>query len=270
MAGPLELLETGTINEDDPQFTKIHLSDPTRGWPSQLSTTEMKRQWQSFIRHLKRYHKKETLFKQEPIWIPLINLYVPPGGSSTLKYIRSSNKKMGPEIKILGFGFGSTESISISDSVEFDAEQRGKSFLVKMYATAIRYLDSVHGQPLTRVDLEHPHDYTEHKIEDLPDITEIKSLNSEEWKVIHEINLSSSSDTGHYTFQHAITESAIWKVELSFPPLQAIGLDLNLTFESEHSKEFELTFKIPYGHDYLFYSRIGETPIVPLCTTRRN
>lgn len=267
MPGVLELLKGDELDGDQPQLAALAPSAVSRG----RGLDELKRRWRAILSSLSGYKAADVLLSAEPIWIPIIELYVPPGGKSTLKYQRTSSKKAEAELKIFGIGFGSGAAITFSESLKFDAAQTGKSLQVMMSVSAMRYTHPTK-KSLIRVDVKSPRDTVEYKVVDLPpanDIVDVDNLDPLDWEVIRRLNLSSSSDRGSYTWQYQTGESSNWKVSIGLDVLKSIGLDPKLDLELEQAREFEVTFEMPYGHDYVFYGRTGELPLVPFCALGR-
>lgn len=206
------------------------------------------------------------LLDREAFWLPVVELHVPPHGTgkATLRYEHQSGRTTGAAFKILGMGFGNSESITISRTVELGAETSGKSFEWKMLATATRYVDSGGGPDLTRVDITAPEGGPEYRVADLAPIPEGPSSSDDGWRVVNRIDLSSATDTGHSTWGYKINRKGSWTASVGIAPLQAAGIDL-LKLECHQSEQFDVIFELPYGHDYVFYRRRGEWPITPRC-----
>jgi len=267
--GAFEMLEMAAISEDEPKFADITALGTSRGLSDHLNATELKLRWKALVDRLKGYRREKVLFKHKPIWVPIIELSVPTGGKAILKYEKGSSKEIGPELKIFGLGFGGGGKFSFSESIEFSASNVGKSFQVLMFATGTQYRSS-DGSTEIRLDWDCEGDGDAQKIEDrslAQEIEDLESLDSLSWKIVKKINLSSSQDVGQYTWQYKTTEKAFWNVglKLSTTPLPGIGVDLNLPLSFERSEMFDVTFEMPYGHDYILFHRIGETPLVPTC-----
>jgi hypothetical protein len=270
MPGALELLEQGSLDDDVPQFENINSSSTTRGWPTDLTASEIKNRWRSLLRRLKGYQKDKVLIQDEAVWIPIFKLYVPPLGKSSLSYQAKVGQNISPELKILGFGFGSTGSVSFTETIKIPAEKRGKLVEAKLLATVTRYINSSNNQKLYRLDLKNLDGHIEQRITDLPlqdPIAEAKKLTSTEWRVLREYRLS-AKDVGQFNLRYELEQRSTWKTDLKFAPLSALGIETGVSLELENSNQFELNFDMPYGHDYVFYCRNDESPLVPMCTIR--
>jgi len=226
---------------------------------------DLKRKWDSLVSRLKRYQKETELFTRQPVWVHLIDLYTPLQGKSSLKFEYLSNIKVAPEIKILGAGFGVSSKVSFSESIEFTAEKKNKALLIQLLASAWRYRDKATNTSLVRLDLENSPDLVAQKVLDLADIALPPDLDdSLKWRRLRQVDLAGASDVGAYTWEMQTESNATWKAGISTTlPLQAMGLDLNVTLEAENSEAFTLTYELPYGKTYEFYWQRGEKPIAP-------
>lgn len=268
LPGVLQLLEAGELNEDQPQPETLPTNAASRG----VRLNELKRRWQVLIRSLSGYRASEVILRAKPIWIPIVELHVLPHGKATLSYQQTSSATMKPELKIFGIGFGTSGVITFSESIAFDADQTGKSLQAMMLASATRYTHPTK-KSFIRLDIESPRDGVEYKVEDLPPVNhgeDADSLDPGEWEVIQRVKLSSSHDRGQYIWQYKAEERSNWKVGIGLEALKAIGFDLNLDLEVEQAREFDVKFEMPYGHDYVFYARAGESPLVPFCAIERS
>jgi hypothetical protein len=267
--GAFELLEAGELDEAEPKFTKVPALSSTRGWPSSLSPTELKNRWQAFLQRMRGYSREEVVLSQEPVWMPLLELHVPPDGKASLTYQRTLTNNRGAELKILGIGFGNSGSVYFSESTSFDASGSDKALQVRLLITATKYTHRESGRAVIRMDLDSPSNPILHRVTDVPtpqSMKVVRKLDPIKWKLLRRVELSNSEDEGHYTWQFGTAEHARWKAELGgLKPLEAIGLEPNLLCEVEHSDEFQVMFEMPYGHDYVFYCRPEESPLTPFC-----
>src|SRR5512139_2941766 len=158
-----ELVEAGILDEEQPEFARVGAESLTRGHPAYA----LKNYWQSFLRRIRGYKVSRILFEQQSVWLPLFDLHVPYEGTAELTYKRSSKHKIGAEIKVLGIGFGSSLSTSITETVAFKAEKSGKSYQIKLLATAIEYVSRT-DPTLIRLDLNKPEGASEYRICDIP------------------------------------------------------------------------------------------------------
>jgi hypothetical protein len=267
MRGALELLEDGQLKEDQPQFQDLGTPQSELRLAG-LDMKQIKERWGAFVNRLKGYHKEEPLMERVPIWIPIIDLHLPPGGKSVLKYERKSSQEMGAELKIFGIKSGSGGAISFSESIKFSAEHVGKSLLVLAYATITPYVSNDGRDKFFRLDWDC--ETVTHKIEDISKDQNnqvLQSLDTTLWKKVKEVDLSSSSGSGQFTWQYKATQDAHWNVNLGagITVFGGIGVEFSLPLQFKRSEDFEVTFDMPYGYDYVFFHRLGETPLIPMC-----
>jgi hypothetical protein len=162
LPGILELLD-----ENEPDLEKLSQYVSIGGVsPAALSRESIKAAAQGVIRWLKGYRKTQELYKRKPIWTPVIELYAPPGGKATFSQTSTSVKEGGPKFQFLGVNYGSSESVSFSQSISFDTN-KAKSFQVEMLVTVTRY-EHPKREPLFRIDFEHNNDRIGHRYQDLP------------------------------------------------------------------------------------------------------
>jgi hypothetical protein len=266
--GGFELLEQDRLDDEQPAFDKLPTPSATRGWLGQEDFQTLKLRWQRFLQRLKGFSKDEIVAERQPLWVPLIDLHVPPGGRATVSYERMETARSGAGIKVLGSGFGSAGSVLLSEGFTFAAEGSGKSFQVKLLMTATKYT-AANGQSIVRLDVDNEGDHMDARLVNLPTLDErnrFRSASEQGWKIVHRIRLSEASEAGYYTWKQGAQKRATWRAELGAPPfLVNVGVAPSLTLESEHGDDLTITFEVPYGQDYVFYSRRSESPLVPFC-----
>jgi hypothetical protein len=262
--GVFELLERGALDDEQPDFDGIALPPVTRGLSEQLSPAEVARRWRALLDRLRGYARDEVLLSREPVWVPLVELHVPPGGSSTLTYTRKGQASAGLELKVLGVGFGSATAVSFGDSLTLSARESAKSLRVRMLATATRYV-SKSKAALVRVDVELPDTGQEHQVVDLAEESRADLSDPLLWRIIWLEHLSASTDSGGITKSYSVGASAKWDVAIGAPTLAPVGGTLGLTMQADRADEVTVTFELPYGKDYVCYAATGDTPLVPHC-----
>src|SRR5204863_2252902 len=76
--GVLELLEQGELDDERPDFDRVPLPPATRGLSDALSPGEAGDRWRALLDRLRGYSRDEVLVSREPVWVPLVELQVPP------------------------------------------------------------------------------------------------------------------------------------------------------------------------------------------------
>lgn len=262
--GVFELLERGELDDERPDFERVPLPTATRAISEQLSPSEAAGRWRALLDRLRGYTRDEVLLSREPVWVPLVDLQVPPGGASTFSYARKREVGGGLELKVLGVGFGSAAAVTFGDSLTLPANEAAKSLRVRMLLTATRYVSKSKGT-LVRVDAELPESGPEHQVVDLLEQPAADLSDPLLWRVIRREHLSESADSGKVTWSYSVGEQAKWDVGLGAPALAPVGGTLGLTLEANRADEVTVTFEMPYGRDYVFYAAAGEAPLVPYC-----
>lgn len=266
LPGPFELMEGDEVTDADIPVEEVLNSAATRGMNLGLSPAEIRLRWQVLVNRLRGYRRDRVLVDRQAFWLPILELSVPPHGKATLQYEQQAGKTKGAALKILGLGFGSSESISISRTVELTAKSIGKAFEWKMQATVTRYVDGREGADLLRVDLASADGGVNFRARDLPPERSFTATSAatDDWRLVNRMDLSRSADVGHAKWSYRSTRRGSWTAGIQLAPLRALGIDL-LKLESEQSDRFEVSFELPYGGDYAFYCRKGEWPVVPRC-----
>jgi hypothetical protein len=262
--GVLELLEQGELDDEHPDFDRVPLPPATRGLSEQLSPGEAGDRWRALLDRLRGYERDEVLLAKEPVWVPLVELQVPPGGASTFTYARKREASSGLELKVLGVGFGSATAVSFGDSLTLPAKERAKSLRIRMLLTATRYVSKNKGT-LVRVDAELPDSGPEHQVVDLDEQLDADLSDPLLWRIIRREHLSESTDSGSMTWSYSVGERAKWDVAIGAPTLAPLGGTLGLTMQADRTDEVTVTFELPYGKDYVFYAAAGDAPLVPYC-----
>jgi hypothetical protein len=258
--GVLELMEQGELDPGRPEFDRVAVPGTTRGLADQAQ------RWRALIDRLRGYSPDEVVLSREPAWVPLVDLPVPPGGSSTFTYARRREVGGGLELKVMGTGFGSAASVTVSDSVTLRANESAKSLRLRMLITATRYV-SKDGSTFLRYDTEPP-EGTEHQVVDLPGPPPLSASDPLRWRIVRREDLSGSADSGAVTWSYSAGHQARWKAGLGLPGAAALGGALELTLEAQRAEEATVTFELPYGKRYVFYVAAGDTPLVPHCAVQ--
>jgi len=219
--------------------------------------------WHRLLERLRGLHREEVIVDGAPTWIDLVELHTPPAGRAQLRRNRSTERKITPALKLLGFGFGSGMTVSFAESMTFDAHEVGKILQVRMLITATRYVDR-NGGSVVRVDVSDPPIGVDHRIIELPaDPPDV--FDPKRWTVLRRTDLSALTQGGKYSWIYTAGRRANWNVGLNLGGIGGLPLKASLQAEVEDSDEFETSFELPYGHDVIFYCRTGEIPLAPRC-----
>lgn len=260
MPSVYELEETNSLRDDQPAFEQIQLHSLTRG----DSGEKLRQRWQSFLRRFRKLKPVQTLVDHQPIWVSLFNLYVPAEGKAQITYKQVDNIQSGPELKILGSGFGGGLNMVLSEVHSFNAEGIGKSLQIRLLVTAIHYA-SDEGDDQVRLEAELPAEALEFRILDLPSPATPTAWDSSQWQILHKVNLT-GANKGLYTWQRDKTKEANWKVDAGIPVPESLGVKLSWTLKLTRSESFSVKYEIPYGNEYIFYQPNTEILLAPLCS----
>jgi hypothetical protein len=259
--GALELLETGEIDEQEPAWDRIALPAASRSLVDHADQTASESRWAALVRRLRGYERDAVIATDEPVWIPIVDVHMPPGGSATFTYARTRSAKQGLKLSILGAHFGGEASMTFQESLTLPATTLGKSLQVRMLLTATRYVSS--GRPeLVRVDVRQPESGSEYQVLDLPepalpDLSDVLS-----WSVVHRERLRASRDSGEVAWGYSAGAQAKWEVGLD---ADVFSSGITLSAEAERAEEATVSFEMPYGKDYVFYLPAGANPLAPCC-----
>jgi hypothetical protein len=266
--GAFELLERGELDEGRPEFRRLPLPATSRAGAEAADPAVAESRWRALLTRLRGYTKDAVLLSDETVWVTLFEVHAPPGGSATLAYSRSQTRKGDLKLSILGSGFGGAVSVRLTESLKLPASDAGKAVSVRMLLTATRYT-SRSGGSLVSVDVRVPGDGVDQRVEDLPP-PELPDLSDAlRWRVLRRELLSAASDTGKVAWTYSAGSQATWEARLGGSVLGPIGGTVGLGVEAEWAEEVSVGFELPYGHDYVFYARAGEVPLVPYCARER-
>ncbi len=255
-----ELEEMKALKDDQPAFEQIQLHSLTRGDTGE----KLRQRWQSFLRRFRKLKPVETFVDHQPTWVSLFNLYVPTEGKASITYKQVESVLSGPELKILGSGFGGGLNMALSEVHGFNAEGVGKSLQIQLLVTAIHYA-SDEGDDQVRLEAEFPAGAPEFRILDLPNPEAPASWDSSQWQILHKVNLT-GANKGLYTWQRDKTTEANWKFDAGIPVPEALGVKLSWTLKITRSEAFSVKYEIPYGKEYFFYQPNTEILLAPLCS----
>lgn len=260
--GLFELLEASELGDTAPDPGAIGLPVSARAAGGEKMSSTM---WRSLRDRLAGYRPGEVLLDREPVWIELVELWVPPAGRATFVYERESTKEVNLDVKVLGLGFGSGTSLSFDRSITLTASASGKALRLPMLLTARRYENKA-GSVLVRVDVAPP-EIPAPKVADLSapadDIDDPLK-----WRIVERPSLSSSAEAGAATLTYSSKREARWEVRLGI----ALPAPLELTplrVEATGVETATVTLELPYGKDYVLYVPAGQSPLAPRIAVAR-
>jgi hypothetical protein len=202
---------------------------------------------------------------REPLWLHLIDLHVPSGGTATFSYEHTGRTDAGLDLKVLGVGFGSGVSVAIEESMTLPAADSGKALRARMLLTAQRY-ETRAGDSLVRLDLSPP-DVPEYEVTDLPAPPPADLTDPLKWRVVRREHLSGSTDSQARSWSYSCERQARWSMKLGVTLPAPVGEIASFHAEVAQADRASVAFDMPYGHDYAFYVPAGESPLAPLVTT---
>jgi hypothetical protein len=211
-----------------------------------------------------------VLCEREPIWVPLVEAWAAPGGSFEFTYESSSELGGSAEVKVFALGgVGGASSRKVSTSVHWQAEAEGRGLDIRAFVTIRRYVLRT-GEHLDRVDVDCSGEQGEYRNHQLgmashpfagltPGRADILAA---KYAVTHIERCREVAGPTEFTFASATQRSWSFGPDLDIPMLQSA---LKLQVDLGHAKSFTTTFTLPGGQDYAFCSRIGESPVAPVC-----
>jgi hypothetical protein len=265
--GLIELVEAGyRFSEIEDQLQQGNLSLPksTRGASTQKLET--------LIKWLQGFRRKETIYKDERVYFPFIELWAPPGGKAQFQYELTTDDSLAAEINLFSFsGFGGSSKRKITESIKMNTEGNGRLFSLGVLLTVMRYQ---HKDDITRsfdkIDVRGIQDGFDFKIHDLSPqnfILPQQEINEsllvpDEYSNIRFFRLAHSNQKMSDTYSPSTEESTDWSFNLSMPLLKQ-GIKMGIS--TKNSKAMKASFDCPTGYDYAFFTRFGESQPVPYC-----
>ena len=226
------------------------------------------------ITWLRGYRRDRLLCERRPEWMPLAELWPAPGGKATLKYVAAQSHEANAELTIVTErGFGGGSKTTLTRSIEVPTEDVGFQYRVRVYLTIWRYVHAAGGEPFDRIDVDCDGEPFDVDRVDLPPdrfpvgdrTTTLDELRRGGFEQHGFFRASGSASIGMDTYGESVQAEHQWGFELTLPGLDLIQSTLKLAAHTNRSESFEASFQLPRGHDYVFFHRIGEAPIVPLC-----
>jgi hypothetical protein len=261
--GPLEMLEDGQLEEDRPAWDQVALPRVARSLAGEANQAASDSRWAALLKRLRGYRRDAVLAAGESVWVPIVDVQAPPGGTAKFAYTHSATASYGLRLSLLGASFGSAASVTFRTSLAVPAAATGKSVQVRMLLTAIRYVSA--GRPdLIRVDVRQPEGRSEWQVlnvapPQLPDLSDLLR-----WRVMHRERLSGAQDSDQPTWSYSAGREARWEIGVGLK-IEALASSLSLSVEATGADQTEVEFAMPYGRDYVFYAPAGANPLVPLC-----
>jgi hypothetical protein len=264
-----ELLESGQLDDDEPRFDDFPAALPSSRF-GPVSGTELRSAWRSVLKHLRGYTPGRQLVDWQTVWVPIIDLPAPPEGRSVFRYTTGSARRVTPSISVFGVGLGAKAEHTFTASFEFEADKLGKQYLISLDLRMTEWLSRT-DPPVPTIDFRVPAEGVNTSVANLPADGDDPAVTGvwtpDQWIEIRRVELSRATPPGMETRRLAVARTCTWTPGLHTPVLTGLaGLELGLGAEVEHSDSFDLSFELPYGHDYVFYRRASEVPLVPHCS----
>ena len=266
--GLLELLESGAGQQDIEQKLQAGALQVPGRTRAGLTGTKI----DQLIKWLQGFRRDKTIYENEKVYLPVIDLWAPPGGKAELKYTVAKEDSLSSEIGLFGFaGFGGSSKRKITDSFGMNAGPAGTNFSIGVLLTVTHYIHKDgSAKSFDRIDIKGIEDGFDHKQTTispadffLPDQTIKESdLTPDNYSKVSYLRLTNLTTEGSSTHSHEAEESCEWSFDLSLPLLQD---KVKLGAKTNRSRGFEVSFECPNGHDYAFFSRFGENRAVPYC-----
>jgi hypothetical protein len=260
--GLLERIERG----EDVESMRQEAVVPVRGVASDML--------ESLVGWLKGFRRDSLVAERERVWIPVAELWPPPGGAAYLTYHTAASREANAQLTVLAEqGFGSAGTLNISQTVEMDTSGPGRRFSIGAFFTIWRYVNEKSGDAFDRVDVVTDDATFQFRTEDIPPeqfptgtnpITRA-DLTSNGYEIQGVYELADSASGGVDTYGKSVSKEHSWGVELTIPGLDLLQSTIKLGLKTTRSESFDVSFKLPRGHDYVFFHRIAEDPLVPYC-----
>lgn len=266
--GLLELLEDGAgLRDIEQRFLDGELQVPGR---SRAGFGRSK--LDELIKWLQGFRKERIIYENEKVYVPIIELWAPPGGKARVEYGIGREGSVSAELNLFGVaGFGGSSKREITDSFAFNAGPPGTSFAVGVLLTVTHYVNrSGKGQSFDRIDIRGIEGGIDSRQSSLSptefflpgqEISE-SDLLPDNYSNIYYRRLSADTNEGISSYRHKVEESCEWNFDLSLPLLKD---KVHLGAKTSRSDSLDVTFECPNGHDYVFFSLFGEKRAVPYC-----
>lgn len=269
--GLMQLIEEGV---DPKQFVEHEVFLPRAVRGGTKTGIDQMGYMDRLVKWLRGYRKDRLICERKPAWIPLAELWPPPEGEAEFTYETSQESEATAELSVFSIaGFGGASKRSITDSITMRAQECGRVYLVRVYLTIYRYVHKDNKSSFDCVDVDCSDASMEVKFEDLTPVSfpfpqrKIKTtdLDPQKFTVRKIIHTSSTKTSSLDTYAPEIKTTNSWSCEIKLPDISIIDETIKLGMETSRSQAFKVEFKLPRGNSYVFFSRLGEEPIVPLC-----
>ena len=251
--GLLERLERG----EDLTAIKQKTLVPVRGVATDMLD--------SLVNWLKGFRRDTLVAERVRVWVPVAELWPPPGGEASLTYQTSASREANAQLTVLAQqGFGNAGSLNLSQTVEMDTAGPGRRFSIGAFLTIWRYINDKSGEAFDRVDVACDDAKFQFRSEDVPpdafplagdSITREKLVaNGYEVQGIYE--LSGSTGDGIDSYGKATSTEHNWGIELTVPGLDLLQSSLKFALKTTRSESFDVSFRLPRGYDYVFFHRV--------------
>jgi hypothetical protein len=168
-------------------------------------------------------------------------------------------------------GFGGASRRALTSAVQLDAEGDGVGYDTLVHVSVHRYVHSVSGKRIHRVDVDTGGDAGEFRARDLalgdhPAGAGPQLLGElrERYDVVHIERSAGHQGSTERKFGNQSLRS--WQVSVGADALLPT-VPIKLTATCQKARAFETTFALPGGHDYAFCVPQRQSPVVPMCVT---
>ena len=115
--GLLERIERG----EDPAAIKQEAVLPVRGMATDMLD--------SLVNWLKGFRRDTLVAERERIWVPVAELWPPPGGQARLTYQTAASREGNAQLTVLAEqGFGSAGSLNLTQTITMETAGSGRRF----------------------------------------------------------------------------------------------------------------------------------------------
>lgn len=226
------------------------------------------------VEWLRGYRFADVLCAAVEVWVPVVQLWPPLDGRASFKYSASRTRETTAELAVTpNAGFGTGSKVTLGQSIEIAAEDRvGRQYGVCVYVTVRRY-EHPRLDPIDRVDVACVGRALDARTDDLsPELFPAKKRALSE----HELLFGGFQEAGRYLARRsappgtdkygtkASTESS-WSFQIESPEMGPLKSSVTISVKTSRAASVEASFDLPRGHDYVFFHRTDETPLVPWC-----